>query len=276
MNAEIMINRKQNAKVLVSVIIPTWNRGKFLKEAVESVLKQTEHSIEVLVCDDGSDDNSSDLIKDIGDGRVHWLPGVRTGLPGPTRNRGIRNASGEWVAFLDSDDTWFPHKLEFQLRIAKTFNVLAVSSNAKRFSPITGYSDGPLIDYSKDRITLNDLLSINWVICSSMLVHSSVIPILEGFPEDTKFRAIEDYAFWMRVATLTDIAYIADPLLCYRDDPGASIRAIETLEESELRKRVFGNYLYWCLRSNNKKCLRLFSKITLFWLKNIVQQKLLI
>src|SRR4051794_13419670 len=99
----------------VSVIIPTWNRAATLGPAIQSVLNQTYPPREVLVCDDGSTDNSVDVVAQLDDQRIRWLPGGRGGRPAIPRNRGIGAATGEWLAFLDSDDEWLPDKLERQL-----------------------------------------------------------------------------------------------------------------------------------------------------------------
>src|SRR5262249_7122187 len=108
-------NRTMSHEPSVSVIIPTWNRAATVMAAVESALAQTHAPLEVLVCDDGSSDDSAQRVGALPDPRVRWLPGPRGGRPAIPRNRGIAAARGEWLAFLDSDDEWLPDKLERQL-----------------------------------------------------------------------------------------------------------------------------------------------------------------
>lgn len=234
-----------DAVVRVSVIIPTWNRAGTIEQAVRSVLSQTMTLLEVLVCDDGSTDDTEQIIEAIGDPRVRWIRGSRGGRPAIPRNHGIAESLGEWLAFLDSDDEWMPEKLEKQLASAERLNAKAACSNAHRLIPNKGI-DGVLLSWNKDRVEFSDLLLENRIICSSSLIHRSLMDAAEGFPEEEKFRAIEDYALWLRVATLTDFAFVNEPLVVYRDDPVNSIRNVFTAADIfEQRRRVFENYLTW-------------------------------
>jgi len=227
----------------VSVIISTWNRADALEKAVRSALEQTLSPLEVLVCDDGSTDGSKERVDSIGDSRVRWIEGPRGGRPAIPRNRGIKESKGSWLAFLDDDDEWLPEKLETQLNLAKNSGCQAVCSNARRYIPGKGL-DGNLLECDSERITFNSLLQVNQVICSSSLVSKTLISIVAGFPEDQHLKAWEDYAFWLRIATQTDFAFVAEPLLIYRDDVSSSLRN-ENVDELTQRKAVFGNFTYW-------------------------------
>jgi glycosyltransferase involved in cell wall biosynthesis len=101
---------------LVSVIIPTFNRAYCVGSAIDSALKQTHRNTEILVLDDGSTDGTRDLVKQSysGDPRVRYFHHENRGVTA-TRNRGISLSRGDFVALLDSDDTWSPWKLELQL-----------------------------------------------------------------------------------------------------------------------------------------------------------------
>ncbi len=101
-------------RLIVSVIIPAYNAGAFLAEAVSSALAQTHKEIEVLIVDDKSDDNTLALARRLEreDERVRVLASERNAGPGESRNRALAAASGEWVALLDADDLWLPERLE--------------------------------------------------------------------------------------------------------------------------------------------------------------------
>ena len=105
----------------VSVIIPTYNRVHYLGEAIESILNQDiqDCQIEIIVVDDGSTDNTKEVVRKFGD-RVRYIYQDNGGA-GPARNRGINEATGEWISFLDSDDRWLPGKLSLQFRILDAF-----------------------------------------------------------------------------------------------------------------------------------------------------------
>lgn len=251
----------------LSVIIPTWNRSLQLVEAVKSVLAQTVDSIEILVCDDGSTDDSRERIYGLGDCRVHWLPSKRIGRPGPVRNRGIIAAKGEWIAFLDSDDTWHTEKIEKQLQTVKSNGLGAVSTNAVRLLPYADHPKMPLLDYKKDKITFLDIINCNYVVCSSMMIHSAIIERTGGFPAGPEFKAIEDYSLWLKVASLTDIAYISDMLVTYKDDPTMSVRKGTNYKIGYLRKHVFGDYIKWSKKNNIFLGYKNELRLRLLWMQ---------
>ena len=105
----------------VSVIIPSYNRAHYISEAIESVLDQDvkDCRIEILVVDDGSTDNTSEIVSKFGSS-VRYFYQTNKGA-GTARNRGVLEARGDWIAFLDSDDRWLPHKLSLQFKILEAF-----------------------------------------------------------------------------------------------------------------------------------------------------------
>jgi teichuronic acid biosynthesis glycosyltransferase TuaG len=220
----------------VSVVIPTWNRAGRLVEAIASALAQSAPVLEVLVCDDGSTDDSAERVAALAavDPRVRWLPGARGGRPAIPRNRGIAASRGEWLAFLDSDDTWLPGKLAAQLEAARRLGCGTVCSNALRV--VDGSDAGPLLAWRRPVLLFRDLLRENLVVCSSCVARRSLVQRAGGFPEAPQFKAIEDYALWLRLSTLGDFAYCADPLVRYRDEPKASIRAEQQI--APLRQKL--------------------------------------
>ena len=101
---------------LVSVIMPSWNTGKYIAESIRSVFAQTYDKWELLIVDDHSTDDTDDIGRPfLKDSRVRYLKNDRNCGAALTRNRAIREARGEWIAFLDSDDMWMPEKLEKQV-----------------------------------------------------------------------------------------------------------------------------------------------------------------
>jgi teichuronic acid biosynthesis glycosyltransferase TuaG len=230
----------------VSVIIPTWNRAATVVAAVASALAQTHAPLEVLVCDDGSTDDSEQRIRAMSDPRVRWLPGPRGGRPAIPRNRGIAASRGEWLAFLDSDDAWLPDKLARQLAAVRASGRLASCTNAWRVSPGLDRRE-PMLSGSGGVDTLADLLGGNRVICSSALIHRSLLANAEGFPEAAILKALEDHALWLRVACFSEFDHLAEPLVLYRDEPAASVRA-EGLDAKGQRVEVVSDFLAWCRR----------------------------
>ena len=103
----------------ISVIIPTYNRADYLPQAIDSVLTQTHHAAEIIVVDDGSTDNTREVAERYGP-RVTYLTTDHGGVA-HARNVGVRHASGEYLAFLDSDDLFYPYMLELESRILDAF-----------------------------------------------------------------------------------------------------------------------------------------------------------
>lgn len=102
---------------LISVIIPTYNRAGIITDAINTVLNQTYKHLEIIIIDDGSTDNSREIIENIKDSRIRYIYQENSGRPSSARNKGIKIAKGEYIAFLDSDDLWHPQKLEKQINI---------------------------------------------------------------------------------------------------------------------------------------------------------------
>lgn len=227
----------------VSVIIPTYQRAELLVRAVKSCLDQSMAVHEVLVCDDGSTDDSRQRIDALADPRVIWLPGPHTGRPAPARNRGVAAATGDWLAFLDSDDAWLPGKLEAQLAQIDQTGLGACCTNAERIGP-DGRSLGPYFTAAPGTIDLAGLLHVNGVICSSALVKTALVREVGGFPEQESLKALEDYALWLRIATRTSFAWCGELLMHYTDAPATSLRAGPG-DVHVQRDLVFTDLLQW-------------------------------
>jgi teichuronic acid biosynthesis glycosyltransferase TuaG len=106
-----------------SVVIPTFNRENQIKIAIESVLAQTFENFEILIIDNGSSDNTKNVVESYSNNKINYIYQNGSGSPASPRNTGLKNSSAPWVCFLDSDDYWLPNKL----------NVLNEAINANRW-----------------------------------------------------------------------------------------------------------------------------------------------
>ena len=104
---------------LVSIIMPSYNTGRYIAESIRSVLAQTYTLWELIIVDDCSTDDTHEVVKTFNDSRIRFIKNEKNCGAALTRNRAIREANGEWIAFLDSDDLWAPDKLEKQLAFMK-------------------------------------------------------------------------------------------------------------------------------------------------------------
>lgn len=230
------------SKESISVVIPTYNRATDLVAAVESVLRQEEPVLEVLVCDDGSTDNSRELIEQLKHPAVKWLDCGKNGRPAIPRNIGIEKSAGDWVAFLDSDDSWKPEKTKRQLAFAKERNLKAVCSNASRIRK--GANEGAYVHYDKTIITLRDLMHQNSVICSSAMIRKELLLSTSLFPIERKLVA-EDYALWLRIATKADFGFINENLVNYTDHFETSVRSEYKGDVWDMFKAIFTDFKDW-------------------------------
>ena len=104
---------------LVSIIMPSWNTGNFIAESIQSVINQTYKNWELIIVDDCSTDNTDEVVSFYKDQRIKYLKNEKNSGAAITRNKALREAQGEWIAFLDSDDLWAPEKLEHQINFMK-------------------------------------------------------------------------------------------------------------------------------------------------------------
>lgn len=114
----IMIKGMENERIvdgLVSIIMPSWNTDKFIAETIQSVIDQTYTNWELIIVDDCSSDNTNQIVASFEDKRIKYLHNEKNLGAALTRNKALREAKGEWIAFLDSDDLWMPEKLEHQI-----------------------------------------------------------------------------------------------------------------------------------------------------------------
>lgn len=182
---------------LVSVIIPTYNHAHFIAESLQSVMDQTYSNWEVWIIDNYSEDDTQRVIATFKDPRIHTILFRNNGIIAASRNEGIRHATGEFIAFLDSDDIWLPTKLEAQLQaLQKNKNLLLISTNFEIF-PV---GKKPFLSIKCDwLISFPQLLSHNRIANSSVLMRRSVVNKI-GFLNETKaLRAVEDYEYWLKI-----------------------------------------------------------------------------
>lgn len=214
------------AEPLVTVIIPTYKRAVLLPRVIQNVGRQTYRSIEILVVDDGSPDDTASVVRMISDPRVRYVRHeTNKGLPA-ARNTGIREARGEYIAFIDDDDEWREDKLEKQLNLLTEYDAVLCMGVSK------GY---PMRVHRRPCITLDDLRrgSFN---PSSLVAKAAV---LRSVWFDESLRQGEDWDAFIRIAQRYSIGWLGEPLLLYNEEgPGRMTDEKKYLSGPELEKRV--------------------------------------
>lgn len=199
----------------VSVIIPTYNYARFLREAIDSALAQTRPALEVIVVDDGSTDGTRELLAEYGE-RIRVLSQQNQGVAA-ARNAGIGAANGDYLAFLDSDDAWYPRKLEQQmLRFEQEPHLGLVHCGAemidaegRTLDTTTGGMEG---DVAEAMLRLDREVIMPQG--SSIVVPKRIAMDLGGF--DVRLPPSEDWDFCYRLASRYSIGYVPVVLVRYR------------------------------------------------------------
>ncbi len=202
---------------LVSVVIPTYNRAGYLCRAIDSVLNQTFSDYEIIVVDDGSTDGTKEMLRPYM-ARIRYVAQENAGVS-VARNRGIRLAEGEWVAFLDSDDWWLPQKLQRQLRCVEETgaDVCFVRTqrcdndeHARRALAERGGA-APVNRLFRDSVRLI-LLDSGGLYVQSMLIRRELLTRAGCF--DESLTVAEDTRLIYDLAFLTPFAFVDEPLVC--------------------------------------------------------------
>lgn len=187
----------RSARPLVSVIIPTYNHAHFLGRALQSVINQTHPNWEAIVIDNHSRDNTEEIVRSYRDPRITLLKIQNKGVISASRNMGIRAARGEWIAFLDSDDLWYPAKLEHCL--AKLDEGFDLVCHGERW--LGEGRDREMFYGPEARASYQSLLfDGNCISTSAVVVRREHLEAAGGFDEDPDVITAEDYDLWLRLA----------------------------------------------------------------------------
>jgi glycosyltransferase involved in cell wall biosynthesis len=235
------------------VVIATYNYGRYLAGAIDSVLAQTYQDYEIIVVDDGSKDRTSEVIKPfLADPRIEYSVTDHLGQP-RAKNAGIRRARGSLIAILDADDMWLPRKLERQVALFESDPELGVAYTRRLLID----EGGEPLAYIQPPLHRGDILEsifrANFICHSSVLVRRAVFDEIGLFDEDLPLAI--DYDLWLRAAARFRFDFVDEPLVLYRtghaslssraeERIGIAMRIMERfLDERGGRQRISPNVL---------------------------------
>jgi glycosyltransferase involved in cell wall biosynthesis len=190
---------------LITVVIPSFNHGAWIGQAIDSVLNQTYTNLELLIIDNHSSDSTDEVIRNYKDDRISFIKVNNNDSIAFSRNVGIELGKGEWIAFLDSDDVWSLDKLErcskfFQKNVDFIYhdlNVISETSSPPRVRKIASRK-------LKAPIFSDLIVKGNPIATSSVVVRSAIIRKVGGMNEDPQLRGVEDYNTWIKISRITD------------------------------------------------------------------------
>ncbi len=242
----------------ISVVIPTYNYGRFIAGAIESAMGQTLTPSEIIVVDDGSTDDTAEVVKAFGD-KVTYLQQDNAGVCA-ARNRGVAESCGELIAFLDADDLWEPAKLDKQLAKFREDPMIGlVHCGVREFDSATGETLKTNLDgeegWVADDLLLWEKPAVN-VQGTVIMVKREAFDAVGGF--DIRQKVGEDWDFCYRVARLFKVGFVAEPLVNYRRHSASAVHNVTEMERGmklfyekafadggdvlKLKNRALGNY----------------------------------
>ena len=263
----------------ISAVIPAYNSEATIGRAIESVLRQTRPADEILVIDDGSTDNTADVIGSYGD-KVHLIQQQNAGAS-VARNAGINAATGDWIAFLDADDEWLPSKLKLQTEhLQRNPDFKWTYSNYYRQSPFSqelemGHIPSRLFEVLHGKEVVEDYFQADplggHVWTCTLIVHDSVFEKTGMFEPGMK-RA-QDVDLWYRIAyQYPRVGYLQEPLAIYHEDtPNSSTKInddvdfmIHLVHRHEELSKKYNRYDAF------RPCITTMVK---FWIRQLIRKK---
>ena len=191
---------------LVSIIMPSYNTASYIKQTIQSVLDQTYTNWELIIVDDCSTENTKEVVDTRKDCRIHYFKNEKNSGAAISRNKALREAKGQWIAYLDSDDLWMPEKLEKQIKFMEENGYVFSYTNYEEID-VDGYKTGVKVTGPK-KITKTGMFNYCWPGCLTVMYDANKIGLIQI--EDIKKN--NDYAMWLKVCRKAD-CYLLDEIL---------------------------------------------------------------
>lgn len=251
-------------KPVISIVIPTYNRAEDLKRALNSVITQTFTNWEAIVVDNHSSDNTDEIIKNFYDPRIKLFKIHNQGIIASSRNLGIKQSVGEYVAFLDSDDWWTSTKLELSLRYLEdgmdiVYHELFIVKNKNQKFYI---KKTPTRNFKNKNVFNELIIHGNGLSNSSVVVRKKYLESIGGLSNEPNLVAMEDYDAWLRIAKLTQKFYKIPKVLGFYWVGGGNItnterllRYIDAFEQrykKELDDLDLNKKIYWTIYAKGR------------------------
>lgn len=212
---------------LVSVIMPAYNAERYIADSIRSVCAQTYSAWELIVVDDGSTDQTREVVLELAsrESRIKYLH-QPNGRLGKARNTGILNSRGAFIAFLDSDDLWLPEKLELQVGAQQATDADVLFTGGFIFSDANAHDESKSFPGVSGRLSGNDLLDrllkFNFIPVMSVMMKRKWFNEAGPFEEAGPFHGCEDYDLWLKLAKNGAVFFGMDQkLIRYRRHAGA-------------------------------------------------------
>ena len=202
---------------LVSIIMPSYNTAPYIAESIQSVIDQTYKDWELIIVDDCSTDNTDEVLEYIKDSRIRYFKNDKNLGAAVSRNKALREARGQWIAYLDSDDLWMPEKLEKQIRFMEA-NGYAFSYTNYEEIDVDGNKTGVKVSGPK-RITKTGMFNYCWPGCLTVMFDANKI----GIVQIHDIKKNNDYAMWLKICKKANCYLLDEFLAQYRKGRTGSV-----------------------------------------------------
>lgn len=253
-----------NYKPLVSVVVPTHNVEKYIKDCLLSVINQTYHELDIVIVDDFSSDNTVEIIKSLNDSRIRIFRNNKNKGAAFSRNLGIEKSNGEYISFLDGDDIWDLNKIEKQIKFMLDNNILFCSCFYD-FINDNNIKNGKYMSAPK-KITHKQFLKTDYIGCITVIYKKSIYPNLM-IPETILKR--NDYALWIKLSEKADCYVLPDILASHRTREGSLSSG------SKIHLFKFHKLLFQSLYDFNefKSCFFAFRNVYYYFFRRLFYYK---
>lgn len=216
---------------LVSIIMPSYNTADYIQASIDAVLTQTYPHWELIIVDDCSTDNTDEVVASYGDKRIRYFKNEKNSGAAVSRNRALREAKGRWIAFLDSDDTWHPEKLERQIAFMHetgykfTYTDYNIQLNGKWL---------PYIYYGPDMVNKRKMKNYCYFSTITVMYDRDYVGLIQIEP----IRKNNDYAMWLRIIEKTPCYRFPECLSSYIKHEGS-------ISSGSKIKLIKHHYILW-------------------------------
>ena len=200
----------------ISVVVTAYNKGKFIGDSIKSVLSQEYGDFELIIIDDGSTDNTREIISSFSDERIRYHYQANSGLPACARNKGMSLSTGAYISLLDGDDFWYKGKLQKSKRVLDDMPDVGLVWHNEAI-----VHNGRVLNYTSYKPYADDMYE-------RLLFEGKCLPVSAAtmrreiffkdgfkFSEDKRLFAIEDYEYWLRLSKRYRLYYLPEVLGCY-------------------------------------------------------------
>ncbi|GHE89417.1 glycosyltransferase family 2 protein [Thalassotalea profundi] len=198
---------------LVSVVIPVYNGSEYLKNTIDSILAQDYQAFEIILVNDGSTDDSAELIESLSEktNKIK-LYNKENGGVAAARNYGIDRAKGDFIAFCDQDDLWLPEKLTKQMPLFQNNSVGLVYSGAIADYVELNKQDKPSFDTKYRGDVFDQLIQVNMFTCCTAIARKGLLQEIEAFDSDRELMGVDDWLAWLKLSLVCEFDYVPEHL----------------------------------------------------------------